>query len=110
MEYPLPQQVEVCASEPLALHKLEAVDVAFDGSGAPHFRQCCPHARVVLMQSSGKGLEFSQVTHSTGGEPPVKVFHAALADDGQELLGQVVGHGHLVVLLDAAQRRSFVRY
>jgi hypothetical protein len=62
------------------------------------------------MQSSGKGLEFSQVTHSTGGEPPVKVFHAALADDGQELLGQVVGHGHLVVLLDAAQRRSFVRY
>jgi hypothetical protein len=105
IQHPLPEEVELHAPIPTPLDQLEAVDLAFHGSGRPWESSRGVHSRRVPLEPLGTVPQFHTRAGTTGVEPGIQVRSLPLADHRRALLYQLLHVGAFGVLLELFHKR-----
>jgi hypothetical protein len=83
------EEIEMCPPKHLALQHFQAIDMAFDGAGAPRQRDPGFDRRIVLLEPSRKTLERPQRAARRTGEPGIQLGWLPLAYQGGKVCCQV---------------------
>src|SRR5215207_5300 len=90
MEYPRPEQVELCTPVHLALDQLQPIHLSFELTVTPFMAQSILHRLKVLAQPAGEADELLQLTSLGRAQPLVKFRHRARVHHPSVRSGQLL--------------------